>query len=37
MVLDDKLVQIQKAMEDKLSSITLEDVMRDTKALICDS
>lgn len=36
-VLDDKLVQIQKAMEDKLSSITLEDVMRDTKALICDS
>ena len=33
-VLDDKLMRVQKAMEDELSSITLEDVIRDTKELI---
>lgn len=34
MVLDDRLIQVQKAMEDELSSITLEDVIRDAKKLI---
>ncbi len=33
-VLDDKLMRVQKAMEAELSSITLEDVMRDTRKLI---
>lgn len=33
-VLDDKLVRVQKAMEDELSSITVEDVMRDARKLI---
>lgn len=33
-ILDDKLAQVQKAMEDELASITLEDVKRDTKKLI---
>lgn len=32
-VLDDKLMRVQKAMEAELSSITLEDVMRDTRKL----
>ncbi|MCI8515211.1 MAG: Rrf2 family transcriptional regulator [Lachnospiraceae bacterium] len=34
MVLDDKLMRVQKAMEAELSSITLEDIMRDTRKLI---
>ena len=33
-VLDDRLVQVQKAMEAELASISLEDVMRDTRNLI---
>lgn len=33
-VLDDKLIRVQKAMEDELSSITMEDVMQDTRRLI---
>ncbi len=33
-VLDDKLIRVQKAMEDELSSITMEDVIRDTRRLI---
>lgn len=33
-VLDDRLMQVQKAMEAELSSITLEDVIRDTRELI---
>ena len=33
-VLDDKLMRVQKAMETELSSITLEDIRRDTKELI---
>ena len=33
-VLDDKLMRVQKAMEAELFSITLEDVMRDTRKLI---
>lgn len=33
-VLDDKLMRVQKAMETELSSITLEDIRRDTKGLI---
>lgn len=33
-VLDGKLMQVQRAMEAELSSITLEDVMRDTRKLI---
>lgn len=33
-VLDDKLMRVQKAMECELASITLADVMRDTKQLI---
>ncbi len=36
-ILDDKLMQVQKAMEEELSSITLEDVMRDAKGLISGS
>lgn len=34
-ILDDKLMQVQKAMEDELASITLEQVMEDTKKQIC--
>lgn len=33
-ILDDKLIRVQKAMEDELASITLKDVMHDTKKLI---
>lgn len=33
-VLDDKLMRVQKAMETELSSITLEDIRRDTKEFI---
>lgn len=33
-VLDEKLMRVQKAMETELSSITLEDIRRDTKGLI---
>ena len=33
-VLDDKLMRVQKAMETELSSITLEDIRRDTKELM---
>lgn len=33
-VLDDKLMRVQKAMEDELASITLEDIRQDTKKLI---
>ncbi len=32
--LDDKLFSIQAAMEEKMKSITLEDVVRDTQAFI---
>ena len=32
-VLDDKLMRVQKAMEAELSSITLEDIRRDTKEI----
>lgn len=35
-ILDDKLMRVQKAMEDELASITLEDVKRDTENLIGD-
>lgn len=34
-VLDERLIQVQKAMEDELASITLEDVVRDARARIC--
>jgi len=34
LILDDKLLQVQEAMEQKLASITLEDVLRDTQKLI---
>lgn len=34
LVLDDKLMRVQKAMEAELSSITLEDIMLDTRKLI---
>ncbi|MGN1114330.1 MAG: Rrf2 family transcriptional regulator [Oscillospiraceae bacterium] len=34
LVLDDKLVQVQHAMEKELASITLEDVKRDLKKCI---
>lgn len=34
MVLDDKLMWVQKAMEAELSSITLEDIMQETRKLI---
>ncbi len=33
-VLDDKLMRVQKAMKTALSSITLEDIRRDTKELM---
>ena len=33
-VLDDKLMRVQKAMETELSSITLEDIMKDAKKYI---
>ena len=33
-VLDDKLMRVQKAMETELSSVTLEDIRRETKELI---
>lgn len=33
-VLDGRLMRVQKAMEDELSSITIEDMIRDTKELI---
>lgn len=33
-VLDDKLLQVQKAMEDKLAGITLADVKQDVAACI---
>lgn len=33
-ILDDRLTQVQKAMEAELSSISLEDVIRDAKKLI---
>lgn len=33
-VLDDKLLKVQKAMEDELKSITLAEVKNDLKALL---
>lgn len=30
-ILDDKLLRVQKAMENELSAITLEDVIKDTR------
>lgn len=33
-ILDDKLMQVQKAMEDELSSITLEEMLKDTQKYI---
>lgn len=33
-ILDDRLQQVQQAMENKLASITLADVVRDTKKYI---
>lgn len=33
-ILDDKLMRVQQAMERELASITLEDVMRDTEKYI---
>lgn len=33
-ILDEKLMRVQRAMEQELASITLEDVMRDTKKYI---
>lgn len=33
-VLDDRLTRVQKAMEAELASITLEDIMRDTRKLV---
>lgn len=33
-ILDDKLMQVQKAMEDELSSITLENIIQNAKELI---
>ncbi len=33
-ILDDKLLQVQRAMEKELASITLEDVKRDTQKYI---
>lgn len=30
-ILDDKLMRVQKAMEDELSSITLKDIIEDTR------
>ena len=34
MILDDKLLRVQQAMEKELASITLEDIKRDTKRYI---
>lgn len=34
LVLDDKLLQVQKAMENELASITLEDIHKDTERYI---
>lgn len=34
MVLDEKLIRVQRAMETELSSITLEDIIQDTRKLI---
>lgn len=34
MILDDKLMRVQKAMEDELASITLEDVKQDIENFI---
>lgn len=34
LILDDKLLRVQEAMEKELASITLEDVMRDTKKYV---
>lgn len=33
-VLDEKLLRVQRAMEEELASITMEDVIRDTKRYI---
>ncbi len=33
-VLDDRLTRVQKAMEAELASITLEDIIRDTRKLV---
>ncbi len=33
-ILDDKLLRVQEVMEKELASITLEDVMRDTKKYV---
>lgn len=33
-VLDDRLARVQKAMEDELSSITMEEVMQDARKLL---
>lgn len=33
-ILDDKLIRVQQAMEKELASITLEDLMRDTEKYI---
>ena len=30
-ILDDKLIRVQKAMEDELSAITLKDIIEDTR------
>ena len=37
MILDDKLLRVQQAMEKELASITLEDVKRDTQKYIGNS
>ena len=34
MILDDKLMRVQKAMEDELASITLKDVKQDIENFI---
>lgn len=33
-ILDDKLIRVQKAMEDELSSITLKDIIDDTRRCV---
>lgn len=33
-ILDDRLIQVQRAMEAELSSITLEDILRDARKII---
>ncbi len=33
-ILDDRLIQVQRAMEAELSSITLEDILRDARKMI---